>query len=101
MPAWGTVTMSPGWRRILLRVSPFSISSFRFTVMTLPDAGGTPAESLASVAGDGACASWDADGKVGVLETDFASSASEADASLAEGSADAEAPGAEVATGCG
>src|ERR1700722_15574645 len=60
MPAWGTVTMSPACRGMLLAVSPVSTKSLRFTVMMLLVAGGlatgvTPfAEDPVDCAGFGA-----------------------------------------------
>src|SRR5437899_169389 len=41
MPACGTVTTSPGWRTMLLDVSPVSRIWLRFTVMVLVSGGGT------------------------------------------------------------
>src|SRR5712692_1385305 len=51
MPAWGTVTTSPGCSTILLEMSPVSRIRFRLTVRVFATGGGTGSETSGVVAG--------------------------------------------------
>src|SRR5260370_6172016 len=51
MPAWGTVTTSPGRSTRLLEVSPVSRIRFRLTVMVFATGGGTGSGAWGVVAG--------------------------------------------------
>src|SRR6266851_4331345 len=53
MPAWGTVTTSPGCSTILLEVSPVSRIRPRLTVMVFATGGGTGSAARAVASGAG------------------------------------------------